>query len=102
MELIDMKFDLTGKRALVTGSTQGIGYDIAKALIEHGAQVFVHCSADQDKAVRIAEELGAYAGVTANLADAEQTLALYDKTGPVDISASEISIPVFLPKPSFP
>jgi NAD(P)-dependent dehydrogenase (short-subunit alcohol dehydrogenase family) len=37
-----MKIDLTGKRALVTGSTSGIGYAIAKGLAEAGAAVVVH------------------------------------------------------------
>ena len=32
-------FDLTGKRALVTGSTQGIGFAIASMLAEHGATI---------------------------------------------------------------
>ena len=34
-------FDLYGKTALVTGSTQGIGFEIAKILAEHGAKVYV-------------------------------------------------------------
>ena len=34
-------FDLTGKTALVTGSTQGIGFEIAKLLAQSGAKVFV-------------------------------------------------------------
>lgn len=37
-----MKIDLAGRRALVTGSTSGIGYAIAKALAEAGAAVVVH------------------------------------------------------------
>jgi gluconate 5-dehydrogenase len=30
-------FALTGKRALVTGSSQGIGFALAQGLAEHGA-----------------------------------------------------------------
>ena len=30
-------FELTGKRALVTGSSQGIGFALAQGLAEHGA-----------------------------------------------------------------
>ena len=32
-------FDLTGKVAIVTGSTKGIGLAIAKRMAEHGATV---------------------------------------------------------------
>jgi gluconate 5-dehydrogenase len=31
-------FDLTGKKALITGSTQGIGFAIAKGLADAGAK----------------------------------------------------------------
>ena len=34
-------FDLSGKTALVTGSTQGIGFEIARLLSKQGAKVFV-------------------------------------------------------------
>ena len=35
-------FDLSGKRALITGSSQGLGYGIATALAEAGAEVIVN------------------------------------------------------------
>ena len=37
-----MKIDLTGKRAVVSGSTQGIGFAIAKGLAESGAHVVLN------------------------------------------------------------
>jgi NAD(P)-dependent dehydrogenase (short-subunit alcohol dehydrogenase family) len=37
-----MKIDLTGKTAIVTGSTGGIGFAIAKGLAEAGATVIVN------------------------------------------------------------
>ncbi|WOF74818.1 SDR family oxidoreductase [Parvibaculaceae bacterium PLY_AMNH_Bact1] len=35
-------FSLSGKRALVTGATQGLGFEIAKAFAEAGAQVLLN------------------------------------------------------------
>ncbi len=85
-------FDLHGKRALVTGSTQGIGYAIAKALAEAGASVYVHCSADQKKADTVAREIGAVAGIVGDLSDASAPAAMYEKTGDVDILIANASV----------
>lgn len=49
--------DLTGKRALVTGVSAGLGVETARALIAHGAQV-VGTARDLDKARRATEAAG--------------------------------------------
>ncbi|MTI15660.1 glucose 1-dehydrogenase [Rhodobacteraceae bacterium RKSG542] len=41
------RFDLTGKRALVTGSARGIGFSLAKGLAEHGAEVIINATTQQ-------------------------------------------------------
>lgn len=50
-------FDLTGKTALVTGATGGIGGEIAKALHEAGATVGIS-GRNEDKLKALASELG--------------------------------------------
>ena len=49
-------FDLTGKTAVVTGSTKGIGKAIARALARHGAKVVVS-SRDEGRVEATAREL---------------------------------------------
>ena len=69
-------FDLTGKRALVTGASGGIGGAVARALHAAGAEVVLSGTREgplQD----LAAELGARAHVvTANLSDAASVEAL--------------------------
>lgn len=64
-------FDLTGKTALVTGATGGIGGEIAKAL--HGAGAHVVLSGTREAALQdLAQALGERtSAVAANLSDAE-------------------------------
>ena len=56
-------FDLTGRTALVTGSSQGIGRTLAEGLAAAGATVVVH-GRDAAKAARAAEEISAATGAT--------------------------------------
>jgi NAD(P)-dependent dehydrogenase (short-subunit alcohol dehydrogenase family) len=49
-------FDLTGRRALVTGSSRGIGRAIAQGLAEAGAAVCVH-GIERDNAQSVADEI---------------------------------------------
>ena len=39
--MIDPLFDLTGKVALVTGGSRGLGYEMVKAFAKHGADVII-------------------------------------------------------------
>ncbi len=71
-------------KVLVTGSTQGIGKAIAKAFVERGDVVFVHCSKDLEKANRVCEEIGAAKAVTCDLANMDEVARLYERTGTVD------------------
>src|SRR3954451_4901184 len=63
-------FDLTGKTAVVTGGTRGIGLMIARGLLQAGASVYI--SSRKLDAVQAAEaELSAYGkdvGIAAGLA----------------------------------
>ena len=85
-------FDLTGKRALVTGSTQGIGFEIARMLAEHGATVYVHGAHNARKCVDAAGKIAGSIPVLANLLFVEEIYALYEKTGDVDILVLNASI----------
>jgi gluconate 5-dehydrogenase len=49
------RFSLVGRKALVTGSSRGIGWETAKALAEAGAQVFLNGRDETVLAERVAE-----------------------------------------------
>ncbi|WP_427895273.1 oxidoreductase [Kribbella sp. GL6] len=82
--------DLTGRRALVTGATSGIGYETALELLRHGADVIV-AARNPEKAARAAERLTQQGGraptvLELDLADlasvqraADEVLAKYDR-----------------------
>ena len=44
------------KKVLVTGSTQGIGKEIALNFVKRGYEVIVHCSKDIEKAHELLEQ----------------------------------------------
>lgn len=62
-------FDLSGRKALITGSSRGIGAALATALAGRGADVVVHGREASDELDTFAETLGGKA-LAADLADA--------------------------------
>lgn len=86
-------FDLTGKKALVTGSTQGIGEAIARALHTAGATVFIHGATSMEKCRKITNDLKDRAvPVLCDLSAPDCAETLYKQTGDVDILILNASI----------
>jgi len=63
-------FDLSGRKALITGSSRGIGAGLATALAGRGAEVVVHGREASAELDTLADKLGGKA-LAADLADAE-------------------------------
>lgn len=85
-------FDLWGKKALVTGSTQGIGFVVAKALADHGAKVYVHGGTNVNKCEKAAALIPNAVPVCVDLSVADAAKKLYEQTGDVDILVLNASI----------
>ena len=87
-------FDLTGKVALVTGSTRGLGLAIAKTLAAHGAQVVVSSENAADTA-ETAASLGV-TGISCDVSDDAAIASLVAQTtqrfGGIDILVSNAGI----------
>lgn len=93
-----MKCDLTGKTALVTGSSRGIGSAIAKELALGGAKVFIHYAGDEKSAEQMVKELkdlGAECEmVQADLTNPDNYKALKDAVGEVDLLVLNASVQI--------
>jgi len=102
---IAQQFDLTGKVAIVTGASKGIGESIARGMAEFGAKVVIS-SRNQDSVDAVAatfQKDGLEAiGIACHVGDEEQLQQLVDKTvekyGRVDIIVNNAATnPVYSP-----
>lgn len=85
------QWDLSGRKALVTGSSQGIGFAIARTLSEAGAAVYLNGS-DGEKAKKAAEKIAGARLAVADLAGPDCAEILSEQTGELDILILNASI----------
>ena len=92
-----MDLQLEGKRALVTGSTAGIGFAIAKGLAKEGASVIVNGRSTKrvDEALTALNKTGVpgnLEGLAADLGAADGTRAAIDRFPEIDILVNNLGI----------
>lgn len=102
-------FDLAGRRALITGSSQGIGFALARGLAEHGASVVLN-GRDRSRLDKAASGLKAEGHDVAvcdfDVTDAEAVRrginTLEMELGPVDILVNNAGMQFRAPLEDFP
>jgi len=105
---LDNLFDLTGKRALITGSTQGIGNTLAKGLASVGAEIVINSFNEQEvetvKSQLIDQGITAYGLVFDVTKRDEVDKAINDfeaNVGPIDILVNNAGIQLRAPLEDF-
>src|SRR5262245_39809708 len=98
-----MMKELKGKSAIVTGSSRGIGREIALGLARSGAEVVINYAGSNDAAQQAVEEIRAFGGkavaVRADVSEPGGISALFttaiEQFGKVDILVNNAGIIVY-------
>lgn len=102
-------FDLSGRRALITGSSQGIGYALALGLAEHGASIIIN-GRNAQKAEAAAEMIRSHGGHAVSAAfdvteaEAARTAIAYIEAeiGQIDILINNAGMQFRTPLENYP
>lgn len=92
-----MDLQLSSKTAFVSGSTQGIGYAIAEALLREGASVIIN-GRDVDRvrtavaSLEVAVPGAVVSGIAADFEDPEQVGRLLESLGDLDILVNNVGL----------
>jgi gluconate 5-dehydrogenase len=99
------QFVLNGRRALITGSSQGIGFALARGLAEAGASVLLN-GRDPEKLAAAAAEIPGAAQVAFDVTDraavAQAVDAVEASDGPIDILVNNAGFQHRAPLEDFP
>src|SRR4030042_6703761 len=98
-----MMFDLTGKKALVTGGSRGIGQGIALALAKQGADVAINCHSKAQEAEAVVAAVKALGkdsfAIQADVSDSQSVSKMFEeiknKWGKLDILVNNAGIVQF-------
>lgn len=101
-------FDLTDKKAIVTGGTRGLGHDMAEGLMEAGASVVIFGTTEKVK--EIAQEFRSKGfwceGIQVDLGDADARAKAFseavEQLGGLDILLNAAGVQSRHPSPDFP
>jgi len=98
-------FDLTGRRALVTGSSQGIGLSLAQGLADAGAEVILN-GRTEEKLADAAEQIPGARTLVFDVTDRAAAQAAIDgvevDVGPIDILVNNAGMQHRAPLDQFP
>lgn len=98
-------FDLTGRRALITGSSQGIGLALAKGLADAGAKVVLN-GRDAAKLAAAAVQIPGVETLAFDVTDHAATRAVIDdfeaRSGAIDILVNNAGMQFRAPLEDFP
>lgn len=101
-------FDLTGRKAIITGATRGLGHGMAEALMEAGAESVIFGT--NEKVFQVAEDFCSRGfsctGIVVNLEDRASRAEAFKKAvealGGLDILVNAAGIQRRYPSPDFP